>query len=272
MFELPKAQHIGLMLDYDGTLTPIVENPKDAQIAEDKLNILKQLAQSPKISLAIVSGRSVQQLEGFLGDLTSFSVIFCGLHGGEIVQYSEKRVLKTPLPSIQEKVAHFKSDLESLLAAENILDRIFLEDKGYSLAMHYRLAGEPSKAIAMDCFCTAFKGLNGKMEAFRSQEGKEVLELVPKDFSKGACVEFLMDYWHRESSGIDRYPIYVGDDLTDEAAFISVNRLGGTSVRVGESKENTYARSAIRSINLLYDGLNQLLLRSLQRFSGGSRA
>lgn len=134
------SNHIGLMLDYDGTLTPIVENPKDARITAAKLDLLKQLAQNPHISLAIVSGRSVQQLEDFLEGLTSHPVIFCGLHGGEIVQYPAKTSLKAPQPHILEKIKHFRAELEFLLSTQKISEQILLEDKRFSLAMHYRQA------------------------------------------------------------------------------------------------------------------------------------
>ncbi len=249
-----EQENLALMLDYDGTLTPIVKNPDHAFISTDRVEILRLLARHPKIHLAIVSGRSVSKLLEFMRPLQDEKILFCGLHGGEIYDPKLKDFLLSPEKTIGLNfLTRFKEDL--LLALKNfnwIQQSLLIEDKNYSLALHYRNAEPLTKHAAISLFEKKFHSSAELVESFKLQPGKEVLEVLPKSFDKGQCVNFLYHLWRKTNSV---YPVYVGDDLTDEFAFQAVNRLKGLSVCIGKPLDQTEAKNTLTAIDELYKTL-----------------
>lgn len=254
---LSEQEYLGLMLDYDGTLTPIVEDPSKAFILSDRIEILRSLSRQHNIRLAIVSGRSIEQLRFFLEPLSREDILFCGLHGGEIylprtstfLQVSENQTFKKLLEQ-------FKADLLTVLERECLCQEgIFVEDKQYSIALHYRRAKAAIKQAAMAIFNQQFYASENLSEHFKIQPGKEVLEVLPKTFDKGNCVQFLYKYWGKAHS---IKPCYVGDDLTDEAAFVAVNQLNGISLCINKPPDETMAFLTLSSVEALYDELGCL--------------
>jgi trehalose 6-phosphate phosphatase len=249
-----KAPYLGLMLDYDGTLTPIVARPQEAVIASERLQLLKRLVQIPSIRIAIVSGRSIEQL----ADLLVTPIVLCGLHGGEIKQYPGPFVLSECPPSFAERIREFKDKLIDSLQKQNLLDRVILEDKQYSLAMHYRLTPVEDKDSVIGCLESLYNHAGSLKRDFRLQPGKQVIELVPATFSKGHCADFLMQYWQNALHTRKFSFVYAGDDLTDEYAFDAVNRQNGQSIRIGGLKDETLSSLQFDSIDKLYQELAML--------------
>lgn len=257
---LSKSPYLGLMLDYDGTLAPIVSHPEEAFLEPETLNLLKRLAQVPTIRLAIVSGRSIKQLEAFLNGLSALPIVLCGLHGGEIRQYPESLALRMPSTSIRNHVRHFKARLIAALQAKELLKDVFLEDKTYSIALHYRLTPVEKKESAVQCFELLYKNSESLQASFRMQPGKEVLELVPATFDKGSCVQFLARAWQQALPDQKLSLVYAGDDLTDEHAFETVRHLQGHGILISESQPGSKATMRIDSMDLFYQALESLLL------------
>jgi trehalose-phosphatase len=252
--------YLGLMLDYDGTLAPIVMNPEEAYPAPETIQLLKQLCINPAIQLAIISGRSIHQLRTFLEELVKHPIIFCGLHGGHIQQYPNNLTLCSPAPSIREHISQFKNQLVRALEAKSLRQLIFIEDKTFSLALHYRWTPLEKKETVIQCFESLYQQSDALPEMFRLQPGKEVIELVPSSFNKGACVQFLTHFWHEQDNlSPDKIAYsYIGDDLTDEHAFEAVRQLGGNAVLIGESSSSSLATMSLNSIDDLQKALQSI--------------
>lgn len=256
---LSKTGYLGLMLDYDGTLTPIVSRPEEAIIAPERVLLLKRLLQLPKLRLAIVSGRSIQQLEGIFKELLNDSIVLCGLHGGEIKQYPEGLALCSPSILLRAHLRNFKDRLTNALHAKGLLELVLLEDKMYSLALHYRLTPDESQEAAIHCFKSIYQASDSLRQNFRLQSGKKVLELLPSTFNKGACVQSLAQYWQAGQPNQEFYFTYVGDDLTDEHAFEAIRQLKGSAILINEAKADSFATARIESVDKLYEILEALL-------------
>jgi trehalose-phosphatase len=259
-----EQEYLALMLDYDGTLTPIVEDPAQAFIHQEHLDVLKRLSTHPKVHLAIVSGRSVEQLKHFLKPLFNTcdtTLLVCGLHGGEVYSPSLSRFLVSlQQDTLKARLDSFYRTFKAALARENLITSgLLLEHKQYTLAMHYRMANESVQQRAMQLLKETFQQAPDFPSTFRLQPGKDVLEIVPRTFDKGSCVKFLMQHWQQDVPLKALKPCYVGDDMTDEAAFAVVNQLQGISLCIGKSGNATCAQYSLPTVDALYQEFACLL-------------
>ncbi|WP_133770593.1 trehalose-phosphatase [Enterovirga rhinocerotis] len=204
-----------LFLDFDGTLVDIAERP-DAVVVEAGLPAsLSALWQRLDGALAIVTGRTVEVVTGFLGD-PGFDV--CGMHG------LERRVggrLSRP-----DGLADLGTDVAALRSAFADRPGVLVEDKGVGVALHWRLAPE-AEADALAAMAALAARLG---EGYRIQDGKAVREIVPAASGKGGAIRALMEH----PPYLGRIPVFAGDDRTDESGFEAVNALGGISIKLGD--------------------------------------
>lgn len=205
-----------VFLDIDGTLLEHVERP-DAVRADPALGtLLGALAAASGGALALISGRPVGELDGLF---TPLRLAVAGQHGVERRDAAGKlhrhAFPQEPLRRAARELAAFAAGHAGLL----------LEDKGHSLALHFRLAPSLSGA-AHDAVNRALAALGPE---FEMQSGKLVFELKPGGRDKGVAIEEFM----AEAPFAGRVPLFVGDDATDERGFALVNRLGGHSIKVG---------------------------------------
>jgi trehalose 6-phosphate phosphatase len=208
------GQGDALFLDFDGTLVEIADHPEAVAVPDDLGPTLERLRASLRGALAIVSGRRIETIDRFLAPYR-FDV--AGLHGGEVRVAGRLRAAAD-----DGVVARLVAEFRARFAGD---DRIVVEDKGGSVALHWRLAperGVEAKTVAEEAVRTAGP-------SYRLQVGKAVAEVLPAGATKGAAIETLM----REPAFAGRRPVFVGDDLTDEHAFEAVHRMQGLSVRVG---------------------------------------
>ncbi|MEL7536764.1 MAG: trehalose-phosphatase [Pseudomonadota bacterium] len=204
-----------LFLDVDGTLLPIQDDPA-AVVSDDPLRqLLAALGQHAGGALAVVSGRTLAEIDRIFAPLTLSAA---GTHGGQIRHAG--RDLSPPGLATLEGDALIP--LEQFVA-EHPGTR--LEHKGVSITLHYRQRPE------LDAECRAL------MEALHARDpagttliaGKMVYEVTPRDANKGDAIRRLLD----EPPFAARQPVFIGDDTTDEAGFAVVNERGGISIRVG---------------------------------------
>ena len=217
---VPELQeHCGFFLDIDGTLLDIADDPGLIRVDDGLVGLLKELARASGGALALISGRSVADIDRLLAD-AGFCV--AGQHGAERRDFSgtmhRHDVSRAALEEARRRFG--------LLAAKH--PGVVLEDKGVNLALHFRSA-PGLRAEMQDAVRSLARELGGEFEV---QLGKMVVELRPTGKDKGAAIaEFLGEAPFR-----GRTPVFVGDDLTDEFGFQLINRVGGHSVKVGEGK------------------------------------
>jgi trehalose 6-phosphate phosphatase len=211
----PLRRDQALFLDFDGTLVEIAPAPDLVQVPPKLPHLLSELADQLSGAVAVVSGRPLDQLADMLAPFRGEMV---GNHGLER-RRSDGNVTRC---LVRAELGHFRS-LISAFATRH--DGVFLEDKGCSLALHYRQA--PS--LGALCDALAQQMVDASNGALVAVAGKMVIELMPRSAGKGrAIADFLVDApFH------GRLPVFVGDDITDEDGFAVVNRLGGVSVHVG---------------------------------------
>lgn len=215
--------------DFDGTLSPIIASPHLSQIAPTTFSLLQSLSQ--RAPIAIISGRSRQDLQSRcpLSPSNPLQMSFIGNHG---LEGEEGFVRREKLAQSLAICRLWKEQWERGTWNELIKDGIILEDKGYSLSLHYRQ------------YRYSHKNGRDKLLAFTQQLlpaprpvwGKSVLNLIPTlGPNKGEALIQLMDLWKRP------HAFYVGDDDTDEDVFHLGPQLGErfiTTVRVGMKKDS----------------------------------
>jgi trehalose 6-phosphate phosphatase len=221
-----------LFLDFDGTLAEIATRPDQVFVPPDLPTLLTRLGKRFDGALAIITGRSLaaigRLLEPFAGDIV-------GSHG------LEKR-----LGGIT--AACSAADHPELCAATQVLTRLCttlpgvrLEDKGCSVAVHWREAPDHESSVLQELARIMTRlGSN-----YRVQYGKAVAEVLPTFAGKGNAISQLM----ATRGYSDRRPIFIGDDLSDESGFEAVNAVGGLSIKVGDGP--TLAQRRVRSPTLV---------------------
>ena len=221
-----------LFLDYDGTLVEIAPTPAEAVADPQLLALLAELRKGVGGALAIVTGRPVMDIDGFLAPLRLPMAALHGLavrgHDGSVMEPAGAAAAIEP---VRNAVA--------LFAGKHPGTR--MEDKGLSIALHYRgapAAGTAAEELAMR-LAEASEGV------LRVQRGKMVVEVLPAGTDKGTAIAALM----RDAPFRARRPVFVGDDVTDEAGFVAVNTLDGVSIGVGQGK--TAARHQIPDVTSL---------------------
>jgi trehalose 6-phosphate phosphatase len=211
-----------VFLDYDGTLTPIVDRPEDAVIAEGMRAAVRALA--TRCSVCVVSGRDrrvVQELMG-IDDL-----VVAGSHGFDIWSPAGGAIEREEgagfEPLLREVTARLHEQVDSVPGA-------LVEPKRSSVALHFRLVAEPERpriARVVDGLLAEHPG------ELKVTPGKMVYEIQPKlDWDKGKAVLYLLDALGLD--GDDVIPIYLGDDITDEDAFEAL-RPRGVGILVGDA-------------------------------------
>ncbi|KAL6866381.1 hypothetical protein ACO1O0_002489 [Amphichorda felina] len=238
------------MLDYDGTLTPIVNEPSAAIPSERIIHSLKLLAADPRNAVWIISGRDQEFLKQHLGHITGLG--FSAEHGS---------FMKNPGSDHWENLAA-KLDMgwqeEVINVFQRYTDKVpgsFIERKRCALTWHYRLADpEQGQAMSRECHRQLVDGVGSKWEV-EVMPGKANLEVRPTFINKGEIAKRLVATYHSPSSedagdGAVEFALCMGDDFTDEDMFRSLNSVSGSlldpdhvfTVTVGASTKVTLAR------------------------------
>ncbi len=216
--------HLLLFFDYDGTLTPITDRPKDAALSLPMRDMLKEAAGDPSITVCIISGRSLQDIKALVG-LSSLGYI--GNHGLEaMVPGFDFHAFDFGL---SKQVIYFlKGEIEKAVGNYH---GVIIEDKGIILSVHYRLVAEDKQQQVLQMLNNIVAPFVLKGEV-KIASGKKVFEIHPPlQWHKGEAVRWLMGAYE-EKHHQKPVVIYVGDDRTDEDAF-GVLATEGITVKVG---------------------------------------
>ncbi len=239
--QLENAKHVYLLTDYDGTLTPIVERPELANLPDGVRDLLQALSRQRCITVGVVSGRALADLKG---KVAVNGIVYAGNHGLEIegpaVSFAHPMAVETmPIIHIMYQV---------LKRALGTIRGVLVEDKGFSLSIHYRqVEGRKTGEVK-----STFEHIVSSAQALgriRITQGKKVYEVRPAvAWDKGKAVKLLMKRCGKGGRRSGLLPIYLGDDLTDEDAFRAIKDYGiGISVFVGDANQDTAARYFLKS-------------------------
>ena len=214
---VPHLSETAILLDIDGTLVDLAPTPREVWVAPGLAKTLNRLLQRTSGALALVSGRSLNDIDLIFAP-EQFPAV--GGHGAEMRLSTDSEAVASHAPPMDRELKL------RLAAIAKLSPGILLEDKGYSLALHYRLAPHAEKAIYEAVSLIRADLPNAPIEVL---PGKCVCEIKHSGFNKATGVRELMT--HEPFKG--RYPIFIGDDVTDEAVFGIMPDLGGLAFSVG---------------------------------------
>ena len=212
-----RLSEYALLLDIDGTLLDLAPTPREVWVPPGLAETLNRLHDMTSGALALVSGRSLNDIDLIFAP-AQFPAV--GGHGAEMRISIDSEAVATHAPPMDKELKR------RLAAIARLSPGILLEDKGYSLALHYRLAPHAEKAIYEAVSLIRADLPNAPIEVL---PGKCVCEIKQSGFDKATGVRELMA--HEPFRG--RRPIFIGDDVTDESVFAIMPDLGGLAFSVG---------------------------------------
>ncbi len=228
--DLPKilnGKKPAIFLDYDGCLSPIVKDPDKAVLSDEMRDTLRRLADV--CSVAVVSGRDRADVKKLV---QLDNLYYAGSHGFDISgpnnMHTEPGGAKAAVPALDQANKTLDEKLKDVQG-------VLVERKRYAIAVHYRnVADEQVNRVLQ-----VTEEVIAQHPELKKGPGKKVMELKPNlDWHKGKAVLWLME--ELDLNKPDIIPIYIGDDLTDEDAFATLQGQG-VGIMVGEHDEQTAA-------------------------------
>lgn len=217
-----------LFLDFDGVLVELAATPGAVEVAMELRDLLRRLHDSMEGAVAIVSGRTATEIDGFLGPLR---LPLATSHGRSLRRTGEARdqlAVAIGIPSASRAVV------------DEVAGRtpgLLIEDKGDGVAIHYRAVPDAAERVAE----TAARAVEVSGGALTALPGKMVVELVPPGLDKGTGIAALME----QPPFAGRRPVFAGDDVTDEAGFRVVQAMGGVGIIVAERRPTEAATALL---------------------------
>jgi trehalose 6-phosphate phosphatase len=214
---VPHLSESAILLDIDGTLLDLAPTPREVWVPPGLAKTLNRLLARTHGALALVSGRSLNDIDLIFAP-EQFPAV--GGHGAEMRITADSEAVASHAPPMDKELKR------RLAAIARLSPGILLEDKGYSLALHYRLAPHAEKAIYAAVSLIRADLPNAPIEVL---PGKCVCEIKHSGFTKAIGVRELMT--HEPFRG--RRPLFIGDDVTDESVFAILPDLDGIAFSVG---------------------------------------
>jgi len=214
---VPHLSETAVLLDIDGTLLDFAPTPREVWVPPGLAKTLHRLHQRTNGALALVSGRSLNDIDLIFAP-DQFPAV--GGHGAEMRLQADSEAVAAHAPPLDKELKR------RLAAIARLSPGILLEDKGYSLALHFRLAPRAEKAIYEAVSLIRADLPNAPIEVL---PGKSVCEIKHSGFTKASGVLELMT--HEPFKG--RRPFFIGDDVTDESVFAIMPDLDGLAFSVG---------------------------------------
>ncbi len=226
---LAVARHtpVAILTDLDGTLIPFAPTPEEARPAPALVDLLGRLAALPGLSLAVVSGRPKESLEGFFRDAPGVWLV--AEHGGWLRGMG---AWQAPVPAEPEALDELTADLERIAAQ---YPRAWVEKKTWSVCLHTRGVRHREKVGLLVQAAAAFEARH--RSGYERLEGAETFELRLARVSKAAAVP-----WIRERAGTGARILALGDDLTDEDVFRALGAADEGILVGGDRWRHTAAR------------------------------
>lgn len=239
------AKPLELFLDYDGVLADIAARPELALLPNRMRSLLRALSNSPSVRVTIVSGRQLKDIRRRVGIP---GITYVGNHGLELAGPALRRVHAIP-GSTRRVLRRIAARLRQNLRA---IPGVLIEDKDLVIGVHTRLSSRKDVPRVRLLVRSIVSGEN-EGKAVKITEGKELLEVRPSiAVHKGQAVAFLLRNRYGKSWRKRSFPVYIGDDATDEDAF---NALGNTglTIWVGAKGGKTSARYTLRDTGEVFE-------------------
>lgn len=213
-----------LFLDFDGTLAALALRPELVDVDEQVISFLSRINDCLGGAVAILTGRPISQIDGFLHPL---ALPAAGLHG---LEWRKTAAAEPVRAEASPDLQHLRRSVE---ASGLLADGIMLEDKGAAIALHYRSV--PHLEGALEAHLA--RVLTG-LPDLHVLRGKMVMEVKPATHDKGLALRQFME----QPPFRGRVPVFAGDDVTDEDAMAAALALGGSALKVGEGPTCAPAR------------------------------
>jgi trehalose 6-phosphate phosphatase len=228
-----------LFLDFDGTLVEIAAHPEAVVVPLGLVGTLGRIQRWLGGAAAVISGRSIAQIDRFLDPLV---LCVAGVHGAERRRSDGSMAWRAvpPLQAVEDAASELVRSYPALR----------LETKRGSLALHYRQAPE-LEPLCLEALSAAI----ARSPGLALLRGKMVVEAKPAGVSKGGAIEAFLE----EPPFAGRLPVFIGDDVTDEAGFAVVQARGGLAVKVGEGP--TAASQRLANPMAMREALERALAR-----------
>ncbi len=245
---LKNNQRVILFLDYDGTLVDFKNHPSMVHTSSNLLHVLNRLVSIESIEVVIITGRSLSQIKS---QLPLRGLHFAANHGLIIELANGKTQIVKEAKKIKPQLKKIKKEAIALSSKQ---ENIFVEDKTYSLAFHYRAAPKEKVSSLKNKFIKIVSK-NDDDNLIDLIEGDEVIEARPKRWNKANAVKFFLDTFDQD---ISCFPIYIGDDTTDEDAFQFFNNEELTIYVKNDSSLQSDASYWVKNPNEVLGFLNEL--------------
>jgi len=224
---------LAVFLDFDGTLTPIVDHPDDARLSNEMRAVLERLAASRAV--AILSGRDREDVAARVG---LGNLVYAGNHGFDIAGGGVEKTLPEAVEALDD-VGRAEEELRPKV--EKVTGAV-IERKRFSVAAHFRQVESPAAIREIERAVESVRVATG----LRVRKGKRVLELEPAiAWNKGRALQWLVDALPGLGAS-NTFVVYVGDDETDEDAFFALQGRGA-GVRVGSEVSTSLADYRVAS-------------------------
>ena len=236
-----KQKRVLLLLDFDGTLCPLVSHANRARLTSARRKLLRELAIEPRY-LAVISGRSLTDLQK---RVALRGITYCGSFGLEM-RGPKWKFLHPRVPAFENKLKILRNNLSTLLRD---IPGIHIEGKKWSLTLHYR--NVPNRYLPLWRARMASFRRQGGLRDFRQIQGDRAREIFPDvGWDKGDAALLL---WHRMDKP---YLLAIGNDSADEDMFRVIRRKG-SAIRVGR-KNGSWAPYYLRDVKQIYRFLEEL--------------
>lgn len=236
---------LAIFIDFDGTLVELAETPDDVEISDLLTAQLERTARELDSAFAVLTGREIADIDKFLAPL---HLPVAGAHGTQ--RRRADGVLQAVDPAAIAAAEEIAEAVQPLVTAH---PELLLEAKEGAVALHYRRAPELETAVRI-----AMEDAVHSVSNFTLVPGKMVLEARSSGVNKGDALRAFM----REKPFFGRTPIFIGDDVTDEDAFIAAQDLGGVGIKLGEGDTAARMRIAnVASVHALIRGLGDIAAR-----------
>ncbi len=229
--DVVSGRHPAVFFDFDGTLSDIVDNPDAARLVEGAADALTSL--TARCPVAILSGRDLADVRQRIG---LPGIWYAGSHGFELTgpdgAHHENAEAAASIPVLEQAAAELADQLSDVPG-------VVVEHKRFGVAVHYRNAARDRVGEV----AAAVRGA-GQRTGLHVTTGREVIELRPNvDWDKGKTLRWVLDHIRDDEQPGPLFPIYLGDDITDEDAFDAVHD-DGIPIMVRHSEDGDRATAA----------------------------